>query len=147
MDHIRILVWAPSAILNCSNPCLGSQQGWHWLTLVTGVAGLFDHHIEHSHWIHSRVAASTYADAQVTKLPHFHLHPFNLHPNVWAFINTLYYLAKGKVQQVIKPERRWGPGDKEVRQQILEEMTHGQIPRVGAYAYENNGMAYEAYHM
>ena len=40
MDHIRILVWAPSAILNCSNPCLGSQQGWHWLTLVTGVAGL-----------------------------------------------------------------------------------------------------------
>ena len=107
------------------------------------------HHIEHSHWIHSRVAAaSTYADAQVTKLPHFHLHPvFNLHPNVWAFINTLYYLAKGKVQQVIKPERRWGPGDKEVRQQILEEMTHGQIPRVGAYAYENNGMAYEAYHM
>ena len=63
------------------------------------------------------------------------------------FIKTLYYLAKGKVQQVIKPERRWGPGDKEVRQQILEEMTHGQIPRVGAYAYENNGMAYEAYHM
>ena len=66
---------------------------------------------------------------------------------LWAITNTLYYLAKGKVQQVIKPERRWGPGDKEVRQQILEEMTHGQIPRVGAYAYENNGMAYEAYHM
>ena len=30
---------------------------------------------------------------------------------------------------------------------ILEEMTNGQIPRVIAYAYENNGMAYEAYHM
>ena len=60
---------------------------------------------------------------------------------------NLYYLTKDKIQQVIRTEKKWGPGDKEVRQQILEEMTHGQIPRVGAYAYENNGMAYEAYHM
>ena len=60
---------------------------------------------------------------------------------------NLYYLTKDKIQQVIRTEKKWGPGDKEVRQQILEEMTHGQIPRVGAYAYENNSMAYEAYHM
>ena len=65
-----------------------------------------------------------------------------------AFLITLYFaFYEGKLQQVIRTERRWGPGDKEVWQQILEEMTHGQIPRVGAYAYENNGMAYEAYHM
>ena len=40
---------------------------------------------------------------------------------------------------------QWGPGDKQVRQQILEE--RAGIPRVGPYAYDNNGMAYEAYHM
>ena len=39
---------------------------------------------------------------------------------LWAILTTLYYLVKGKIQQVIRPERRWGPGDKEVRQQSLE---------------------------
>ena len=40
---------------------------------------------------------------------------------------------------------QWGTGDKQVRQQILEE--RAGIPHVGPYAYDNNGMAYEAYHM
>ena len=64
---------------------------------------------------------------------------------LWAILMTIYYAIKGKVKQVVKPTRRWGPGDKEVRRQILEEM--GGIPRVGAYSYDNNGMGYEAYHM
>jgi len=64
---------------------------------------------------------------------------------LWAILTTLYYAAKGKVQKVIRPTRVWGPGDKQVRQQILDEI--GGIPRVGPYAYENQGMAYEAYHM
>ena len=56
----------------------------------------------------------------------------------------VYNISKKKT---IRFEGWWDLGDKEVWKQILEEMTHGQIPRVGAYAYENNGMAYEAYHM
>ena len=64
---------------------------------------------------------------------------------LWAILTTLYYAAKGKVQKVIRPTLVWGPGDKQVRQQILDEI--GGIPRVGPYAYENQGMAYEAYHM
>ena len=35
---------------------------------------------------------------------------------------TLYYLFKRKISQVIKPDSKWGPGDKAVRKQILEEM-------------------------
>merc|ERR1711963_881619 len=64
---------------------------------------------------------------------------------LWAILTTIYYAAKGRIQQAIRPTRQWGPGDKQVRQQILEE--RAGIPRVGPYAYDNNGMAYEAYHM
>jgi len=64
---------------------------------------------------------------------------------LWAIITTVYYAAKGRIQQAIRPERNWGPGDKEVRRQLLQESAG--IPRVGPYAYDNNGMAYEAYHM
>jgi len=64
---------------------------------------------------------------------------------LWAILTTIYYAVKGRIQQVVRPTRQWGPGDKQVRQQILAE-TAG-IPRVGPYAYENNAMAYEAYHM
>jgi len=64
---------------------------------------------------------------------------------LWAILMTIYYAIKGRISQVIKPTSAWGPGDKQVRQQILDEM--GGIPRVGPYAYDNNGMGYEAYHM
>ena len=66
---------------------------------------------------------------------------------LWAILMTVYYLFKDyrKISQVIKPTSRWGPGDKAVRKQILDEM--GGLPSVGRYSYDNNGMAYEAYHM
>jgi len=129
---------------------LGAEPGWFWkitwaiisplFLLVILIASLwtwenpkYNGNIEYPEWAHG--VGWMLVGLSAIQVP------------LWAILNTLYYLAKGKVQQVIKPERRWGPGDKEVRQQILEEMTHGQIPRVGAYAYENNGMAYEAYHM
>ena len=64
---------------------------------------------------------------------------------LWAILMTIYYAIKGRISQVVKPTPEWGPGDKQVRQQILDEM--GGLPRVGAYAYDNNGMGYEAYHM
>ena len=41
---------------------------------------------------------------------------------LWAILMTLYYLFKRKISQVIKPDSKWGPGDKAVRKQILEEM-------------------------
>jgi hypothetical protein len=46
---------------------------------------------------------------------------------------------------VVKPTPEWGPGDKEVRRAILDEM--GGISREGQYSYDNPGMGYEAYHM
>ena len=58
---------------------------------------------------------------------------------------TLYYAAKGKLKDVVRPTSRWGPGDKEVRNRLLDEM--GGITQVPRYAYDNNGMAYEAYNM
>ena len=64
---------------------------------------------------------------------------------LWAVLMTIYYAIKGRISQVVKPTPQWGPGDKQVRQQLLDEM--GGIPRVGNYAYDNNGMGYEAYHM
>ena len=64
---------------------------------------------------------------------------------LWAILMTIYYAIKGRISQVVKPTPKWGPGDKQVRQQILDEM--GGIPRTGPYAYDNNGMGYEAYHM
>jgi solute carrier family 6 amino acid transporter-like protein 5/7/9/14 len=64
---------------------------------------------------------------------------------LWAIFMTLYYASKGKVKDVIKPTSSWGPGDKEVRNRLLEEM--GGITQVPRYAYDNNGMAYEAYNM
>ena len=64
---------------------------------------------------------------------------------LWAIIMTFYYMIKGRITQVVKPTSKWGPGDKEIRKQILDEM--GGIPRVGKYAYDNNAMGYEAYHM
>lgn len=64
---------------------------------------------------------------------------------LWAILMTLYYAIKGRIKDVVKPTSKWGPGDKAVRRQLLDEM--GGIPRVGPYTYDNNGMAYEAYHM
>lgn len=64
---------------------------------------------------------------------------------LWAVIMTVYYMAKGKVAQVVKPTPEWGPGDKAVRRAILDEM--GGISREGRFSYDNPGMGYEAYHM
>jgi len=64
---------------------------------------------------------------------------------LWAILMTLYYAIKGRISQAVKPTPQWGPGDKQVRQQILEEI--GGIRNAGPYAYDNNGMGYEAYHM
>ena len=62
--------------------------------------------------------------------------------NWWVFLHFVIFVYK---LQVVKPTSKWGPGDKAVRRQILDEM--GGIPRVGKYAYDNNAMGYEAYYM
>merc|ERR1712012_115103 len=58
---------------------------------------------------------------------------------LWAILMTIYYACKGKLKDVVRPASSWGPGDKEVRNRLLEEM--GGITQVPRYAYDNNGMA------
>lgn len=57
---------------------------------------------------------------------------------------SIYYLAKGRFSQVVKPTPEWGPGDKAVRRAILDEQ--GGIHRRGRYSYDNDAMSYN-YHM
>jgi len=62
---------------------------------------------------------------------------------LWALIQTMYYLCKGRVGQVIKPTRKWGPGDPQVRRAILDEQSG--ISRNGRHSYENHAMGYDGY--
>jgi len=62
---------------------------------------------------------------------------------LWALIQTLYYAVKGRVSQVVKPTRKWGPGDPQVRRAILDEQSG--ISRNGRHTYDNQAMGYEAY--
>jgi len=62
---------------------------------------------------------------------------------LWAVIMTIYYAWKGKVGQVIKPSSKWGPGDKEARLKMLDEL--GGISNNGPFVYENQTM--ESFHM
>lgn len=99
--------------------------------MVTWTNPKYNNYIEYPDWGHA--VGWTLVGLSAIQVP------------LWAILMTLYYAVKGRIHQVVKPTPQWGPGDKEVRRQILEEM--GGIPRVGAYTYDNNGMAYEAYHM
>lgn len=62
---------------------------------------------------------------------------------LWAVIQTFYYLCKGRIGQVVKPTRKWGPGDPQVRRAILDEQQG--ISRNGRHTYDNHAMGYEAY--
>jgi solute carrier family 6 amino acid transporter-like protein 5/7/9/14 len=127
---------------------LGSEPGWFWKICWAGIAPIFlliilgssvfswEEHkysgvVPYPEWAHG--VGWTVVALSAVQVP------------LWAVIMTLYYAMKGKVSQVVKPTSKWGPGDKEVRKQILDEM--GGMPRVGKYSYDNNGMGYEAYHM
>ena len=62
---------------------------------------------------------------------------------LWAIIQTFYYLVKGRVGQVVKPTRKWGPGDPQVRRAILDEQSG--ISRNGRHTYDNHAMGYDGY--
>lgn len=127
---------------------IGSEPGWFWKITWAGVAPIFllvifiasvvqwqkpqyNGNIAYPEWAHS--IGWTLVGLSAVQIP------------LWAILMTLYYLFKRKISQVIKPDSKWGPGDKAVRKQILEEMAG--MPTVSRYSYDNNGMAYEAYHM
>lgn len=127
---------------------LGQEPGWFWKITWTIVSPLFllaiviislvqwqepkyNKVIPYPDWAHAMGWALVALSA--VQIP------------LWAVLMTIYYAIKGRISQVVKPTPQWGPGDKQVRQQLLDEM--GGIPRVGNYAYDNNGMGYEAYHM
>ena len=63
---------------------------------------------------------------------------------LWAVIMTLYYLIKGNVGHVVKPTKEWGPGDKAVRRQIMDQQS-GIIRSRNRYAYDNQAMSGSGY--
>lgn len=63
----------------------------------------------------------------------------------WAIVMTIYHAAKGRISQVVKPTSKWGPGDPVVRREILDQQNG--IQRNGKHTYDNQGMAYDGYHM
>lgn len=127
---------------------LGSEPSWFWkftwavtapafllFILVASVSDWEEHKyagvVPYPDWAHA--VGWTLMALSAVQIP------------VWAILMTVYYAFKGRISQVVKPTAKWGPGDKEVRRQILDEMNG--IARTGKYSYDNNAMGYEAYHM
>ena len=69
---------------------------------------------------------------------------------LWAVLVVLYYSARRRPTQAVKPTPQWGPGDRAVRRAIMNEQAGivggRSAGAAGKYAYDNDAMNYN-YHM
>ena len=127
---------------------LGSEPGYYWKVCWAAISPIFlivifvssiitwEEHkyskvITYPEWAH--IAGWVMVGISAVQIP------------LWAILQSLYYAVKGRISQVVKPTRKWGPGDPQVRRAILDEQSG--IARNGRHTYDNQAMGYEAYHM
>jgi len=125
---------------------LGSEPGWFWKITWAGISPIFltiifvasvatwkepkyNGKVTYPDWAH--YVGWGLVGISAVQIP------------LWAIIQTFYYLVKGRVGQVVKPTRKWGPGDPQVRRAILDEQSG--ISRNGRHTYDNHAMGYDGY--